>query len=113
MKSCFKLACFFFMVVAISCANRNDKTGAIDNGLNNRNNQNIEIELLSIEDTDKKNAYDSKVPAEVLIPFIFNGRHGYLNSDLQVVIEPQFTRADHFSEEGFAIVGLGNRSLVF
>ena len=48
--------------------------------------------------------------AEVLIPFSFGGKYGYLNSELQVVIKPQFTIARHFSKEGFAIVSFGQQN---
>jgi hypothetical protein len=42
--------------------------------------------------------------SDELIPFSFNGKFGYVNSKLEVIIEPSFRIAGHFSDEGFAIV---------
>jgi hypothetical protein len=42
--------------------------------------------------------------SQELIPFSYNGRCGYINSEFNIVIEPRFTHAGHFSSEGFAIV---------
>lgn len=45
-----------------------------------------------------------QVSATTLHPFTHNGRVGYVNDDLKVVIAPQFLRADHFSNDGYATV---------
>lgn len=42
--------------------------------------------------------------SQELIPFSYNGRCGYINSKFNIVIEPRFTHAGHFSSEGFASV---------
>jgi len=47
--------------------------------------------------------------AEELIPFLFNNKWGYVNTELNVVIEPKFYNirflpTSHFTSEGFAIV---------
>ena len=48
-----------------------------------------------------------------LIPFCFEGKYGYLNSELQIAIKPQFIGnvgfriTQHFSKEGFAVVSFG------
>jgi len=49
-----------------------------------------------------------KAFSQELIPFSYNGMYGYTDSELIVVIEPRFTRADHFSAEGFAVVTYRN-----
>jgi hypothetical protein len=43
-----------------------------------------------------------------LIPFSYNGRYGYINSEFNIVIEPRFINAEHFSTDGFAIVSFGS-----
>ena len=45
--------------------------------------------------------------AEELIPFSFEGKYGYVNRALQVIIEPRFVMANHFTTDGFAIVSFG------
>ena len=48
----------------------------------------------------------------MLITFSFEGKYGFADSNLQIVIEPQFPviplgKIPHFTEEGFAIVSFG------
>ena len=45
--------------------------------------------------------------AQTLIPFSSGGKYGYLNSQLKIVIAPQFFKTGHFTEEGYAIVAFG------
>jgi len=46
--------------------------------------------------------------SQELIPFSYNGRYGYTDSEFNVVIEPRFTSAGYFSSEGFAVVTYRN-----
>lgn len=48
--------------------------------------------------------FSCKISSQELIPFSFNGKMGYLNQDLNIVIMPKYLKTDAFSAEGYAVV---------